>query len=346
LPIDLQQTVISIKKFLSQNNDEANDEDRADPALMHVVRGLVQGIGEHAVAGDPEDCARFRESIRVVSEDLAGEISSADLLVHTGSVLKALEGHNRRTARHQRLQTAELQHMVQMLTSAVGAVSALSEANIGRLNEIEKQVASASELGDVRVIKAKLSDCLCDIQKEAERQRKETGDTIVKLSLGLNHARKQAAEIAARDPVTGLPRRPEAEGALAEAVRMETNAFAAVLVLDRLQILNNRFGREVGDEILVAFTRHVQKLLTPEDQLFRWSGTALLAFLPRESGIERVRGEVGRMMETRLEHTIQTPSRSILLPVAARWSLFSMITATRLMYQKIDTFAALPVARD
>jgi hypothetical protein len=44
-------------------------------------------------------------------------------------------------------------------------------------------------------------------------------------------------------------------------------------------------------------------------------------------------------MESRWEHTIQTPSRSILLPIAMRWAVFPMMAAPRLLFHKIDVFA-------
>jgi len=315
---------------------------------MHVVRILIEGIGQHAIAADADEGARFRESVKEVSDALVDGVTTAELLVHTGTVLKGLEEHNYRVTRYQRVQTTELQNMVKMLTSTVGIVSSASNANISILGDIERHIAHVSELDDVRLMKAKLSDCLADIRREADRQQKETGETIERLNEGLTQAREHCASESKGeppDPITGLPLRPEAEAAIAQSGRAGPRAYAAVMVLDRLTVLNQRFGREVGDEILVEFTRMVQKQLEPEDQLFRWDGPALLALLPRPASLERVRADVGRLMENKLEHTIQTPSRSILIPISARWTLFPMMAAPRLMYQKIDVFAANPGTR-
>jgi diguanylate cyclase (GGDEF)-like protein len=314
---------------------------------MHIVRILVDGIGQHTIAGNAADCAQFRHSIDEVSNALVDQISPPDLLARAGSVLNRLEDHNRRTVRHQRLQTVELQNMVTMLASTIGEVSAASNANVSILGEIEKQVAIASELDDVRIIKARLSDCLTNIRKEAERQQRDTSETIQQLGEGLEHARKDLAnESEMRDLITGLPLRPQAEAALAQSGRTGSQAYAVVMVLDRLQTLNTRYGQEAGDEVLVEFSRMVQAQLQTPDRLFRWSGPTLLALLPRAGGLERVRGEIGRVMETRLEHTIQTPSRCIMVPITARWTVFPMMAAPRLFYQKIDNFVAKPIPRD
>ncbi len=339
-PISLSALVISIKKFLS--NDDAI------PALVHVVRLLVKGIGAHSVFAEAGESSRFRDRIKGVVLSIRDDTDPEELLKQAGLVVTALEEHSFSVSRHWGLQSLELQHMVQMLASTVRTVAAASDVNATRLGEIEQQVAKASQIDDVRMIKSRLSDCLADIRKESERQRKETSDTIVQLNEGLEQVRTHSVgvEQQAKDTITGLRQRADAEGALTRASQGSEQVYAAVMVVDRLQALNVRFGREVGDAVLASFARMVRGYLTQDDQLFRWSGPALLAILPRRSSIERVRLEIARIAETRLEHNIETPSRSIMLPISARCSLFPMAAAPRLMFQKIDAFAAGPVQRD
>jgi GGDEF domain-containing protein len=338
--------VISIKQFLgsqSQSPGAAGPE----KALMHVIRILIEGIGEYAVGGEAEDCALFRESIRKISEILAGDIAAEDLLVHAGAVLKSLEEHNRRAAWHQRFQTTELQSMVKMLTSTVGSISARGRVNVNVLSDIERRVAVVSDLDDVRTMKSRLSDCLAEIRKETKRQQVETEETIQELRRGLERHQITPATAQSRglDAITGLPLRGDAEAALTESGLSGTRSFAVVMVLDTLQMLNERFGSGAGDEILIAFTRKVQEYLNPGDQLFRWGGPALLALLARPVSFENVRNEVAHVMDDRMEHTIRTSSRSILIPIAPRWCLLPMMTTSRRLFQKIDDFAASPVVR-
>ena len=333
--------MITLKQFLSTGQE-------TDRTAMHVVRLLVQGIGQHAAAGDSEEDTSFREKMKEASDALIDTINPADLLVRAGWVLNELEQHTRRGDRIHRLQNTELQNMVKMMASALSNISATSKVNISKLSDIAKNVGVASELNDVRLIKSKLSECLIDIQEEAKRQQTEIAETIQELREGLDRVREDPAlggHATSADTVTGLPCRPDAEAAIAEAARSTAISFVAVMVLERLQILNARFGREAGDEILAAYSQMVKKSLTPQDQLFRWGGPALVAVLPRQRSLPLVRSEFTHIMETRLEHTIQTPSRSVLIPVSAKWCLYPMMAAPRLLVQKIDEFAASPAAR-
>ena len=165
--------MISLKKLLTDNETAHT--------LMRVVQLLLQGIALHTVEGDSEDYARFRESIAQVGCRLEEEISSSEALAQAGAVLKALDEYNRRTSNYVRLQNVELQAIVKMLTSTVGAIALAGDQSVRQLQEIEKQVASASQLEDVRLVRAKLSDCLEDIRRETERQRTETGRTVERL---------------------------------------------------------------------------------------------------------------------------------------------------------------------
>ncbi len=332
--------MISIKRFLSQ--------DETGTTLAQVVRLLVRGINEHAIFGEAGEASRFRDHARRFAAKFEHGVDPDHLLTDTGALMDAFEEHNLLVSRHWSMQAIELQHMVQMLTATVRTVSSASTVNVAKLGEIEKQVTSLRQIDDVRMIKTRLSDCLDDIRKETERQRSETRETIEQLSQGLEQVRSHSVEIGAlpNDAVTGLPQRQAAEAALTAASQESGQCYAAVLAVDRLQALNVRFGREVGDAVLAAFARMARAKLEDGDRVYRWSGPALVALLPRTSSLERVRIEIGRIAETRLEHTIETPSRSIMLPITARWTVLPMMAAPRLMFQKIDAFAAAPGTRE
>ena len=145
---------------------------------------------------------------------------------------------------------------------------------------------------DVCSVKAALSECLGYIREETTRQRTSSEQTLEQLNRGLQEVRKIPAAAPVHgnnDDVTGLPPRTLAETAIAQASRSETPIYVAVMVIDRLSSFNATFGRETGDQVLCYFAGFVRRQLLPDDQAFRWSGPALVALLPRNDGIERVR---------------------------------------------------------
>jgi len=236
-----------------------------------------------------------------------------------------------------------------MLTATIGAISTTGDENVRRLYEIEQQVALATQIEDVRLIKLKLFDCLDEIRHEADRQQTQTHHDVDQLKRGIQSSQSSAAaksEPSDTDPVTGLPPRPAAESVLDQACLSEVPAFAAVMVIDRLQTFNVRFGHAVGDQVLRLFTSFLKRQLSAEDRLFRWSGPTLVALLTRPGSIEQVRIEIGRIMKRTLEQKVRTETCTISLPIAARWAVFPMMASPRLLSHKIDSFATSRMAHD
>ena len=332
--------VISIRKLL------ANSE--ADAPLLRVVQLLLQAIRLHAVEGNPEDGERFRLALDLAAHQVEEEHDAQAILLHAGTAIRALQDYNQRTGAYLGAQNHEFQTIVKMLTSTIGIIAKAGDENVRRLVEIEEQVFSATQMQDVRHVRAKLAECLDQIRQEAVRQRDETSETVDQLSQHIEGTRNRngAAQAAKLDEITNLPSRSVAEEALAEACQTERPAFAAVISVDRIKIYNLRFGLKVGDEVLHHFAEWIGKHLREEDRLFRWSGPTLVALLPRVSRLEIVREELARVMDAPFEYTVQTVSRGVLLPVSARWAVFPTMASPRLLFHKIDGFTNFQSGND
>jgi diguanylate cyclase (GGDEF)-like protein len=78
------------------------------------------------------------------------------------------------------------------------------------------------------------------------------------------------------DPLTGLPNRvllqERLEHASARAQRSQMRAAVLFLDLDRLKLVNDTHGHEVGDRLLVAVAGRLSELVRPGDTLARLSG--------------------------------------------------------------------------
>ena len=328
----IESEVISIRKLVNAAE--------AEEPFLRTIQLLLQGITIHAVDGRPEDHERFRDAMNSVSRMVEEEHDGHGLVVHAGTAIRALQEYNQRTSTYLAAQQSEVQAIVKMLTSTISTIAKAGDENVRRLVGIEQQVFSATQLEDVRHVKVKLAECLEVIRQEVVRQREDTGQAIDELSQNMERSSQaSAAEIADVDEVTKLPGRSAAAAALAAACQSEKPAFAAVMSVDRIKIYNLRFGLKVGDEVLQQFAEWVGKRLRADDRLFRWSGPSLVALLARVNRLEIVREEMQRVMDEPFEYTVQTPSRSVLLPVTARWSVFPMMASPRLLFHKIDSFA-------
>jgi diguanylate cyclase (GGDEF)-like protein len=212
-------------------------------------------------------------------------------------------------------------------TNKLALVGSPPEETLLRVVQILRgMVEAAGRTEDVREIKSKLADCLKSVLDEVEHRQGAAGQQP--------------------DPTTGLPDRAGAEEAILRVYAADAPACVGVLTFDSLTTLNLRFGSKVGDEILRHYAETLRQQLPSEDLLFRWGGNALMALLLRPARIEQVRREFGRLLDAGYEHTVNTPSRVVHLPVLPRWAVWPMMASPALLIQKLDAFAGVPSRPD
>jgi GGDEF domain-containing protein len=332
---------ISLKRFMDSRPEQLAE------ALLRMARLLVQGIELHAVKGDAADYDKFRADMRQVQETLVERPAPSEVLVMAGAVVKTMEEYNSRTFKFLHAQSTELQTVVAMLTKTMTALAVGSEASVMRLQAVERQLHKASMIEDFQTARLRLSECLEGVRTEIVLQKEEAARTVSEMKSELARSQERVASSApgsqgprAQDAVTGLPQRPDAEAALLEAARQNRRAYAVIFSIERLELINSRFGYAAGDQVMVLFSQHLAQNLSRSDQLFRWSGPAVLALLERDGTLKQVREEVARITAQRLEKTVTVGTRSVLLPVCASWTIFPVaeVRPVQLLFHQLDQF--------
>ncbi len=96
--------------------------------------------------------------------------------------------------------------------------------------------------------------------------------------------RREMAELALRDTLTGLANRRAIEAyaraQFDQAQRLKLPFTVALIDLDHFKDINDRHGHATGDAVLRAFAQAVPGLLRAPDRLGRWGGEEFLLVLP------------------------------------------------------------------
>jgi GGDEF domain-containing protein len=233
--------------------------------------------------------------------------------------------------------------MIAMLTKTVATLGSGSERAVTKLREIEGQIEKTAMIEDVRQLKMRMEACLEGIRDESQRQKTESMHTVEGLKHEISQTQERirtAAVAPSRDPVTGLLSRAEAEAACLEATKSGKSAYAAFFVVDRVAVINSRFGYAVGDRILNLYLEELRKKFSANDEIYRWSGPAFVVLLSRPDPLEKVREQLRFLVPGKLERTVELTNRSALLPISATWTVFSVTLPVEVLSEQLDQFLA------
>jgi diguanylate cyclase (GGDEF)-like protein len=116
--------------------------------------------------------------------------------------------------------------------------------------------------------------------------------SILMISMTKERREAEQRNYAMSDPLTGLFNRRAfadfAERTARRRVGVRSVMSLLVLDLDHFKSINDRFGHEVGDRMLKAFTDAAEASVRPSDQLFRMGGEEFCFVLPDTSAAEAV----------------------------------------------------------
>lgn len=108
----------------------------------------------------------------------------------------------------------------------------------------------------------------------------------------LQNEKQLAEKLARMDPLTGLSNRRAfyelAEPIHQNALRYEHSLSVIIFDIDKFKEINDRYGHNIGDEVIKVVAEITQKLKRKGDISARWGGEEFIILLP-ETGIERAR---------------------------------------------------------
>ena len=336
--------------FLSLKKHWESSAAELTAALLQLSQLLLRSMRLHVVRGEELEAQRFQSALLMLEQRVATASEAFEVLLVAGESTRAFEEYCHHTNRFLQVQSGELAAMMGMLTATVTSISMASRTAVDQLSKVERRIEQISYSTDLLNLKEDLADCLAMVRDEAFRQREQNSLTVHSLQRGVSDTRQRIAEVTTavpgakkvplmRDLLTKLPGRADAEDALVQA-RSRKNMYAAVLPVDRLSLVNSRFGSQATDVVIQFFADYLRNHLQKEDLLFRWSPNSFLALVERGQPQDSVRADLSRFASAELELTLEHHRREIRLRVSSTWVLFEAAEARThdVLVGKIDRF--------
>ena len=116
----------------------------------------------------------------------------------------------------------------------------------------------------------------------------------------LEKSLKKLEEVAATDPLTGLYNRRHfgrvLEQLFSEAQRYDTDLTCIMIDLDGYKQLNDTYGHQIGDQLLVVASKVISANMRKMDVAARYGGDEFVLLLPRAS-VEESAGVAQRIRD-------------------------------------------------
>lgn len=289
-------------------------------------------------------------------EEFDQRVPSLDRNDEIGALANALNGLREREAELSMLRRAsnekvrrEGQRILQALNSTRDAVVLVDDANkIVFINGPAKTYFSGLALGDMLTTRDIKDRTRADDIKSALLARSELDtDVTIKLHGAIRHFQarigpiideygndlgglfiasditkqfetsKKASYLASHDPLTGLLNRRQMDAALTEWTKNTNRAIGVMLVdLDHFKSINDTFGHQRGDALLVFVAKMLADLSSPDDLVIRLGGDefAIIAF---GSNSEAHLEKIALLAVEKLQKPVFLNNRSVQVSISA-----------------------------
>jgi GGDEF domain-containing protein len=331
--------IVSIKRYLNSSLEDT---------LRRTVSFLIEKLGECAVENDAEELATFRDDILELAAGLTPDLPQQNIVTLAETAAELLGNYNKQVSKAIGKQTGDLQAIVKILQENLLKMAGESTESVQSLGKIVRDLERGAGFKDLQALKMHLGSCLSGLREEIQRERDMSKAMIERLQIEIESLYGPGGNPLARrvDRATGLPNHEECLMAFQQAIDRGTRHYAVVMVVNRVQPINARFGKEAGDWMLAQFREYIETQLIPADQLFRWTGPAMVALLERAQALDQVRGLVKRMLESPVNRTYDVNGRTIFIPITAAWSAVMLDSTVEAAEKQIQKFIASQGCRD
>ena len=330
--------MISIKRLL-EGRDASGPDQNSVEALMRMSCVLLDAMAKHMVRGNETDIRIFRRTLNRLARHMEEPQSTMSVPDIFSGAVEALETYCQRTTEYFLEQNRERHSMVAMLADTVAELSGQTDVSVTRLQAIEKQIEQASELEDIRALRANLAKSLLALREAAAQQRNSSVATVERLRGQIAIAQAQIPDspksaIDNRDDIDLIPDLSEGP------VETLATSYVAAFRLQRAEHIAGRFGEAVKSQMLSMIATQLKSVLGPNDRLLRWKGTSFVTFINSTDSAQEIRSRLVHAVGKASQQYIEVGSKSVLLSVGVDWVLFPQADHPSLeaIYNEVDAF--------
>jgi len=304
-------------------------------------------MARYTVDGRDDELSGFRESMLALAANIHDQANAPEVEATVSQALELFRDYNSRVMKFNLSHTVELKSVMRTMTETITYLSESRTRSVHHLQFVSRELEQAAQIDDIRLLRSRIMSCLDVVREETVRLQSEAvaRSQEVREQIGLATSASEVPpppRFGMMDTVTGLPARRSAERAISETLQTAGQAAIAAFVVTRLSAINSKYGRAVGDEVMLRVANHFAQHLSSDTLLYRWSGPALVALMTVHENAEAIQRAWNKAAAVKQEISLETKERSVFVVVETSMS-FQLVTKEMVMtdlFHGLDRYVA------
>lgn len=245
-------------------------------------RSVLLAMGKSGVQACPTVGSDLQSNLANVVNRLAGDLTPP-LVKETGTqVTQQVQLWGDRTAEYFKARTTEVKELLIVLARTAESVGERDQRYTGHFSQFTSRLQTISNLEDLTQVRASLVQQATELKTYVDRMEQDSHKLVAQLQTEVSTYEtklKEVEELALRDALTGLANRRYVEEHLELRIAQQRAFCVAMLDLNRLKHVNDRYGHLAGDNLLQQFSQELRSSLRSTDMVGRWGGDEFIVVM-------------------------------------------------------------------
>ena len=288
--------ILALKK---KNNIDIDKEDLPEMLknsdekrqfYLIVVRALLVFIKDFSLDLKEIDSEEFKKKIDDLAENFISEEKTKKVQSVFEKNKKNIITYIKKQKKYLKDREDEFKEIIDLLTKAMAVVDHDNQVYNEKIYKQSEKLEKITLLDDIKKIKNELIIEVENIRKTVREKELHDSEKLEKLSQKVNYLNvelEKAKEESIKDGLTGIFNRKAFDMYIKKIVERNTVTKAPFSILlldiDDFKKINDNFGHQTGDRVLVAMAQKCRGFIRSDDFLARYGGEEFVVVLPGAS---------------------------------------------------------------
>jgi diguanylate cyclase len=259
----------------------------ANRFYLEASRRLLSFIRAFALEIEEIEAMKFKNELALLEEKFRKEGDTPSLRAAFHNQEKPIHSFILSQRAYLEEREKEFKGIIDLLTQAMAAANSDNQDFNRRISLKSERIERITFLDDIKLIKSELKTEIDQMRKTIHEKQVADDDRQSKLSTQINVLREELDRVRAeslRDKLTGIFNRAAFDATihtLMDCGGARRTPFSFLMMdIDNFKHINDTYGHQIGDRVLIAFVDKCNEFIRKDDHLARFGGEEFTLILP------------------------------------------------------------------